>query len=79
MSVSAVAPDFASAATRPAPRSSLAFEQAHENARHPVRATARFALRAFGYTVAAILGLGGLPAALAVIYDTSTFSIMFAL
>lgn len=79
MSVSAVAPDFTSAPSRPLPRPSPAFAQALEDARHPVRAAARFTLRALGYTVAAILGLGGLPAAFAVLYDTSALTIMFAL
>ena len=80
MSVSAFAPEFTGETARSTRRPlSPAFEEALYEAQHPIRAGLRFALRAVGYTTAAILALGGLPAAMALFYDVNAFSVMFAL
>lgn len=47
--------------------------------RSPVRSTARLALRAMAYTTAAVIGLGGLPAAMALLDDVGFFAGVFVL
>ena len=41
--------------------------------------TARLALRAMAYTTVAVIGLGGVPAAMALLDDAGIFTGMFAL
>lgn len=43
------------------------------------RSAARLALRAMAYTTAAVVGLGGVPAAMALLDDAGVFSGIFAL
>ncbi len=47
--------------------------------RSPFRSTARLALRAMAYTTAAVIGLGGIPAAMALLDDGGFFAGIFVL
>jgi hypothetical protein len=81
MSATAVATTVTTRASGRPPRrpGPPAMQSVSYPAHAPLRSTAHLALRAVAYTAAAVLGLGGVPAAMALLEEAGVFAGMFAL